>query len=343
MYSWGAPTSPRASHSPARSAPRNNSLPKLHVFTNFREHRPRRKGPPTAKHCPRDYTYLRTAGCIDRAQAPRNHRQADVQPRFSRILGRHGRLCGRNHSGFRVRPSQPRNERGGQRASESKAAPPRHHRSLANARILPLGHLIPEHAAQARGGRGLGRYRPPRGSEGERHHRPPHPRGHRICWFQETRDDRRDGSRICRTRACGGHARPRDDAAVKLLTMNIRPAIEADRATILALIRMFPDQLAQDHLPDMAEFFVAEDEKGIFGCCALEVYSPKIAEVRYLAVKEEYRGKGVARTLVEACVERAQEKGIRQVLAITGALDFFDKLGFKAFQSEKYALFRTFD
>jgi len=125
--------------------------------------------------------------------------------------------------------------------------------------------------------------------------------------------------------------------------MNIRPAIEADRASIEALIRTYPDQLAQDHLPDTAEFFVAEDEKGIFGCCALEVYSPKIAEVRSLAVKEEYRGKGVARALVQACVDRAQEKGIRQVLAITGALDFFDKLGFKAFQSEKYALFRTFD
>ena len=105
--------------------------------------------------------------------------------------------------------------------------------------------------------------------------------------------------------------------------MNIRPAIEADRASIEALIRTYPDQLAQDHLPDTAEFFVAEDEKGIFGCCALEVYSPKIAEVRSLAVKEEYRGKGVARALVQACVDRAQEKGIRQGGAPTAAPALF--------------------
>lgn len=125
--------------------------------------------------------------------------------------------------------------------------------------------------------------------------------------------------------------------------MHIRSATEADRADVVALIRMFPDQLAQDHLPEMEEFFVAEDESGIFGCCALEVYSPKIAEVRSLAVKEEYRGRGYAKALVEACVARAKERGVRQVLAITAALEFFDKLGFKAFNQEKYALFRIFE
>ena len=38
---------------------------------------------------------------------------------------------------------------------------------------------------------------------------------------------------------------------------------------------------------------------------------------------------------------RAQEHIVREVLAITGVVNLFDKLGFKAFNKEKYALFRV--
>jgi N-acetylglutamate synthase-like GNAT family acetyltransferase len=40
------------------------------------------------------------------------------------------------------------------------------------------------------------------------------------------------------------------------------------------------------------------------------------------------------------CVERAQEHGVREILAITGVVDLFDKLGFKTFNQEEYALFK---
>lgn len=122
--------------------------------------------------------------------------------------------------------------------------------------------------------------------------------------------------------------------------MIIRQAVEADRASVEALIRMYPEQLVQDHLPEMEEFFVAEEAGSIIGCCALEIYSPKIAEVRSLAVHSVHHGKGIASALVKACVEKAEGQKIRQILAITNAVEFFDRLGFKAFNKEKYALFR---
>lgn len=122
--------------------------------------------------------------------------------------------------------------------------------------------------------------------------------------------------------------------------MTIRRAAEGDRASIEALVALFPDKLVQETLPETGAFFVAEEDGAIIGCCALEVYSKKIAEIRSLAVRPEWQGKGVASALVEVCLARADSEEVREILAITGAVEFFDKLGFRSFHQEKYALFR---
>jgi amino-acid N-acetyltransferase len=121
--------------------------------------------------------------------------------------------------------------------------------------------------------------------------------------------------------------------------MKIRKATEADFPAIQAIIRQFPEQLMQEHLPDPDEFFVAEEDS-LIGCCALEVYSQRLAEVRSLAVLEEHRGRGIASQLVAACMQEATDRGIYEVLAITGTPALFEKQGFGAFKSEKYALLK---
>lgn len=123
--------------------------------------------------------------------------------------------------------------------------------------------------------------------------------------------------------------------------MTIRKAEPSDWAAILTLIRSFPDQLVQDHLPEPHEFFVAEEGGVIVGCCALEIYSQRLAEVRSLAVASAHQGKGIASALVEACVERAKEKEVYEVLSITGTPEFFEKRGFGTFHNEKYALIKV--
>jgi N-acetylglutamate synthase-like GNAT family acetyltransferase len=122
--------------------------------------------------------------------------------------------------------------------------------------------------------------------------------------------------------------------------MAIRKATEADFAAIKDIIARFPEQLMQNHLPQPDEFFVAEEKGALVGCCALEIYSQRLAEVRSLAVKQECQGRGIATALVEACLAEAKEKGIHEVLTITGANGFFEKHGFAAFKNEKYALFK---
>lgn len=120
--------------------------------------------------------------------------------------------------------------------------------------------------------------------------------------------------------------------------MTIRPATPADWDAISALIRSFPEQLMQEHLPEPEEFFVAEEDGVIIACGALEIYSQRLAEVRSFAVLPEHQGKGIASALVDACLARAKERGVYEVLSITGSPAFFEKHGFKTFHSEKYAL-----
>lgn len=66
----------------------------------------------------------------------------------------------------------------------------------------------------------------------------------------------------------------------------------------------------------------------IIGCAALEIYSRKLAEIRSLAVAASAQGQGVGRKLVDACVERAREHNILEVMAITASDAFFQSCGF---------------
>lgn len=125
--------------------------------------------------------------------------------------------------------------------------------------------------------------------------------------------------------------------------MTIRKAIEADIAAIKGIIAQFPDTLMQVHLPRPDEFFVAENDGKIIGCCALEVYSQRLSEVRSLAVLPDFQGKGIATSLVAACLEEASALGVYEVLTISGATGLFEKQGFATFKKEKYALIKVLE
>ncbi len=122
--------------------------------------------------------------------------------------------------------------------------------------------------------------------------------------------------------------------------MIIRKASAKDRAGTLKLIRQHPDTLLQHNLPRISEFFLAVEGKNIVGCCALDVYSKRLAEVRSLAVAKEFQGKGIATQLIEACLREAKKKRVYEVLAITAAPSLLERHGFAAFNKEKFALFK---
>ena len=126
----------------------------------------------------------------------------------------------------------------------------------------------------------------------------------------------------------------------------VRKALQADIPALEAFIKPFVDDRkllprTYDELHELlANFFVAELDGKIVGCAALEIYSWKLAEIRSLAVGKETQGLGVGRKLVQACVDRAHERQILEVMAITSADGFFMSCGFDyTLPGEKKALF----
>jgi N-acetylglutamate synthase-like GNAT family acetyltransferase len=125
--------------------------------------------------------------------------------------------------------------------------------------------------------------------------------------------------------------------------MPLRKAQIDDIPALLRLVDKHPDQLLSRTENEFRELipttWVVEEDARIIGCATLEVYSPKIAEVRTVAVLEEYRGRGFGTELVLAAVEEARRRNIREIMVVTSSPEFFKGIGFGACLNEKYALF----
>ena len=114
-------------------------------------------------------------------------------------------------------------------------------------------------------------------------------------------------------------------------------------AAIRGLIRLFPEQLVQRNLPRVTSFFVAFTGGRLVGCCALQIYSKRLGEVRSLAVHPDFQDLGVASRLVACCIARGKQRGVRELFAVTSQTSFFGRLGFATFRREKTAMFYELD
>jgi N-acetylglutamate synthase-like GNAT family acetyltransferase len=128
--------------------------------------------------------------------------------------------------------------------------------------------------------------------------------------------------------------------------IEIRPAQAADVEALGRFIEPFVAQgkllpRTHDELTELVRTgFVAVKQDRIIGFAALEVYSPKFAELRSLAVEPGEQGRGVGRQLVAACLELAERRRIFEVMAITSTDEFFRRCGFDfTLPGEKKALF----
>lgn len=117
----------------------------------------------------------------------------------------------------------------------------------------------------------------------------------------------------------------------------IRKATMADVKAIYKLLNHFADQgqllgrsysSLYDQLRDF-QVVVTEDGNDLIGVCALHISWENLAEIRSLAVVEEYQGKGVGRLLVETCLAEAQSFEIKKVFTLTYQPLFFGHLGFQ--------------
>jgi len=119
--------------------------------------------------------------------------------------------------------------------------------------------------------------------------------------------------------------------------MKIRKAKKEDQKIIINLCKKYKNIIISP-LPSWNKFYVAEDKGSIIGCCAVDIYSPKIAEIRSLLVLEEYQNSGIGEKLVNRCCKKASR--IKEIFVITSIPGYFKKLKFDFCQGEKYILFK---
>jgi amino-acid N-acetyltransferase len=130
------------------------------------------------------------------------------------------------------------------------------------------------------------------------------------------------------------------------LPYSIRPATLDDVTPLATFLAPFIAQerllpRTRDELEDLAaDGFVAISAGRIVGFAALEIYSTKLGEIRSLAVDPAHQGQGIGRALVEACLQRARDRKVFEVMAITSSEEFFQRCGFDfTLPGEKKALF----
>lgn len=123
--------------------------------------------------------------------------------------------------------------------------------------------------------------------------------------------------------------------------MKIRPARVTDVKAIHALISFYADRKEMlprpinDLYENIQELMVAEDKGKIVACCALHVSWEDLAEIKALAVHQQYQGKGIGTKIVTTQEERARVLGVNRVFALTFKPPFFKSLGYTIIKREE--------
>ena len=78
----------------------------------------------------------------------------------------------------------------------------------------------------------------------------------------------------------------------------------------------------------LGNWLVGEQKGQIMACVSLLFYSPKLAEVRSLAVHDALKGQGWGAAIVQALIAEARQRHIPTLFALTRAVRFFEKQGF---------------
>jgi amino-acid N-acetyltransferase len=114
---------------------------------------------------------------------------------------------------------------------------------------------------------------------------------------------------------------------IEKATMADAPAIQEMVNSFASLGEVLPRPLAEIY-EQLRDFLVVHDNERLVACGALHIMWEDLAEIRSLAVLDEWQDRGVGALLVEACLDEARALGILTVFALTRQPTFFERLGF---------------
>ena len=79
---------------------------------------------------------------------------------------------------------------------------------------------------------------------------------------------------------------------------------------------------------NIRDYFVVRQDERVIACAALHVSWSDLAEVKSLAVVEDYQKQSIGDQIVRVCLKEAKELGIPTVFGLTYKPAFFEKCGF---------------
>ena len=94
------------------------------------------------------------------------------------------------------------------------------------------------------------------------------------------------------------------------------------------------EYIPYNQLNDIHDVIIAYDAAISVGCASFKRYDDECAEVKRVFVKEEYRGKGISRKLMELLESAAREQGYRYLVLESGeplvaAMALYRKIGYE--------------
>jgi amino-acid N-acetyltransferase len=122
----------------------------------------------------------------------------------------------------------------------------------------------------------------------------------------------------------------------------VRGACLADAAAISAITAEYARQgimlerTTENIIENIRNFFVAEHDGLVIGCCAIAFYTGKLAEIRSLAVFNRFKMKGIGRILVEKAEAVLREEGVTEVFVLTLTPGFFRRIGYGEIRKEYF-------
>ena len=85
---------------------------------------------------------------------------------------------------------------------------------------------------------------------------------------------------------------------------------------------------------NIRDYYVYVENGSIVGCAALHIFWKDLAEIKSIAVEEDYQKRGIGKQLIQKCLEEGKVLGINRLFVLTYIPEFFERMGFKRVDKE---------
>jgi amino-acid N-acetyltransferase len=85
---------------------------------------------------------------------------------------------------------------------------------------------------------------------------------------------------------------------------------------------------------NIRDYYVYIENGSVVGCAALHIFWKDLAEIKSIAVEEDYQKRGIGKQLIQKCLEEGKVLGINRLVVLTYIPEFFERMGFKRVDKE---------